>query len=64
MPTEKVSEFLDYQLKPVMQKGKAYIRYSEHFLEKVKNTSTLLKNAIPVTADVGGMYLSIPHKRT
>ena len=28
MPTEKVSEFLDYQLKPVMQNGKSYIRDS------------------------------------
>ena len=26
MPTEKVSEFLGYQLKPVMQNGKSYIR--------------------------------------
>ena len=40
MPTEKVSEFLVYQLKPVMQKGKSYIRDSEHFLEKIKNISS------------------------
>ena len=26
MPTEEVSEFLDYELKPVMQKGKSYIK--------------------------------------
>ena len=26
IPTEKVSEFLGYQLKPVMQNGKSYIR--------------------------------------
>ena len=30
MPAEKVSEFLDYELKPVMQKSKSYIRDSRH----------------------------------
>ena len=62
MPTEKVSEFLDYEIKPVMQKGKSYIRDSGHFLEKIKNISTLPENAILVTADVVGLYPSIPHQ--
>ena len=62
MPTEKVSEFLDYELKPVMQKGKSYIRDSGHFLEKIKNISALPENAILVTADVVGLYPSIPHQ--
>ena len=61
MPTEKVSEFLDYELKPVMQKGKSYIRDSGYFLQKIKNISTLPENAILVTADVVGLYPSIPH---
>ena len=58
MPTEKVSEFLDFQLKPVMQNGKSYIRDSGHFLEKIKNISALQENAILVTADIVGLY---PH---
>ena len=62
MPTEKVFEFLDYQLKPVMQNGKSYIRDSGHFLEKIKNICTLPENAILVTADVVGLYPSIPHQ--
>ena len=62
MPTEKVSEFLDYQLKPVMQNGKSYIRDSGHFLERIKNINTLPENAILVTADVVGLYPSIPHE--
>ena len=33
-PTEKVSEFLDHHLKPVMQGAKSYIKDSGHFLEK------------------------------
>ena len=62
MSPEKVSKFLDCQLKPVMQKGKWYIRDSGHFLEKIKNISTLPENAILVTADVVGLYPSIPHQ--
>ena len=62
MPTEKLSEFLAYQLKPVMQKSKSYIRDSGHFLEKIKNISTFPENAILVTADVVGLYPSIPHQ--
>ena len=59
MRTEKISEFLDYGLKAVMQKGKSYIRDSGDFLEKIKN-STLQENVILVTADVVGLYPSIP----
>ena len=62
MPTEKVSEFLDYELKPVVQKGKSYIRDSGHFLEKIKSIRTLPENAILVTVDVVGLYPSIPHQ--
>ena len=44
-----------------MQKGKSYIRDFGHFLEKIKNISILPQNAILVTADVVGLYPSIPH---
>ena len=62
MPTEKVSEFLDYELKPVMQKGKSYVRDFGHFLQKIKHISTLPENAILIMADVVGLYPSIPHQ--
>ena len=45
-----------------MQNGKSYIRDSGHFLEKIKNISTHPENAILVTADVVGLYPSIPHQ--
>ena len=35
-PTEKISEFLDHHLKPVMQKGISYVRLST-FFRKNKN---------------------------
>ena len=60
-PTE-VSEFLDHHLKPVMQSGKSDIKNSGHFLEKKKTLGCIPDNAILVTADVVGLYPSIPHQ--
>ena len=54
-PTEKVSEFLDHHLKPVIQKGLCYIRDSQHFLEKIISIGNVPENAIFVTADVVGL---------
>ena len=61
-PTEKVSEFLDHHLKPVMQGGKSYIKDSGHFLEKIKTLRCIPDNALLVTADVVGLYPSTPHQ--
>ena len=58
-PTEKVSEFLDHHLKPVMQKGLSYI---QHFLEKIKTIGSVPENAIVVTVGVVGLYSNIPHQ--
>ena len=59
--TEKVSEFLDFQLKSVMQSSKSYIKDSGDFIRKIKDIPFISINAILVTADVVGLYPSIPH---
>ena len=61
-PTEKVSEFLDHHLKPIMQSGISYIRDSQHFSEKIKTIGSVPENAILVTADVMSLYPNIPHQ--
>ena len=61
-PTEKVSEFLDYHIKPVMQRSWPYTKDSENFIEKIKRVSNKSDDAILVTADVVGLYPSIPDK--
>ena len=60
-PTEKVSEFLDYHLKPTMQSAKSYIKDSSDFLRKLNDLGKLPENAILVTTDVVGLYPSNPH---
>ena len=62
MPTEKVSEFLDHHLKPIMQNGLSYIRDSQHSLEKIKTVGSILENAILVTTNVVGLYPNIPNQ--
>ena len=61
-PTEKVSEFLDSQLKPLMQSSRSYIKDSGDFIKKIKNIGTIPKDSILVTADFVGLYPSVPHK--
>ena len=61
MPTEKISEFLDHHLKPLMKQGESYIKDTGDFLEKLARVEGIPKGAILVTADVVGLYSSIPH---
>ena len=60
-PTEKVSEFLDHHLQPVMKREKSYVKDTGDFLEKTKSLGRIPEDAFLVTADVVGLYLSIPH---
>ena len=60
-PTEKVSEFLDHQLQPIMKQGNSYVKDTGDFLEKLRAIGEIPKGAILVTADVVRLYASIPH---
>ena len=60
-PTEKASEFLDFYLKRVMQNGASYIKDSNDFMNKI-NIIVIPNEALLVTADVVGVYPSIPHE--
>ena len=58
---QKVSEFLDHQLQLIMKQGNSYIKDTGDFLEKLRAIEEIPKGAILVTADVVGLYPSIPH---
>ena len=60
--TEKASEFLDHHLQPVMRSGMSCIKDTNEFLSKFKNLKKVPGNVILVTADVVGLYPSIPRK--
>ena len=61
-PTEKVSEFLDHHLQPVMKSGKSYVKDTGDFIEKIRNLGKIPKDSFLVTVDVVGLYPSIPHE--
>ena len=61
-PTEKISEFLDSQMKLMMQGSWSYIKDSGDFIRKIKNLTDIPKGAFLVTTDVMGLYPSIPHR--
>ena len=60
-PTEKVSEYLDYILKPIMQDSWSYIKDSGDSFKKSKNIGKIPGGAILVTADIIGLYPSRSH---
>ena len=60
--TEKASEFVDFLLKFLMQSDWPYIRDSGDFIDKMKKIGKHPKGFFLVTADVVGLYPSIPHK--
>ena len=45
-----------------MQEGEPYIKDTGDFLDKTRNINAIPENAILVTADVIGLYQSIPHQ--
>ena len=45
-----------------MQRGWSYIKNSGDFMKKTRNLGSIPKNAILITADVVGLYPSIPHE--
>ena len=44
-----------------MKEGKSYIKDTDDFLDKLKDLGEIPEGAILVTADVVGLYPSIPH---
>ena len=60
-PTEKVSEFLYNQLKPVMREGMSYIKDSNNFFHKTRDLKDIPNGGLLVTADAIGLHPSIPH---
>ena len=60
-PTEKLSQYLDFYLKPIVRNIPSYIKDTTHFLQVVLNQKEIPNNAILVTLDVKSLYTNIPH---
>ena len=60
-PTEKISEFVDYHLKPLIASIPSFVKDKNDFLHKLVDIDTLPEGAIKVSIDVVGLYPHIPH---
>ena len=60
-PTELISQFVDYHLKPLVHKTASYIKDTTHFLNKLDQLGHLPSNAILVTLNISLLYTNILH---
>ena len=60
-PTEKISEFVDYFLLPIVQKQNTYVKDTNHIL-KVLEATPLPKTVLLATLDVVAMYTNTPQE--
>ncbi|XP_063446591.1 uncharacterized protein LOC134726124 [Mytilus trossulus] len=59
-PTEKISEFVDYHLRPHVRTMPSYIQDTTDYLQKMDSLNPLPNNTILVSMDVSSLYTNIP----
>ena len=62
-PTERISQFVDYYINPLVSTLDSHIKDTTGFLNKLCNLGNLPNNAILVTLDVSSLYTNIPHNQ-
>ena len=60
-PTERISEYVDYHLQPLVAKTPSYLKDTTDFLQKLSTLTDLPPGCILVTLDVSSLYTNIPH---
>ena len=59
--TEKVSEIVDYLIKPYLPSVTSYLKDTQDFLQKVRRLGPIPQGSLLMTLDVVSLYPSIPH---
>ena len=60
-PTERISQFVDHHLQPLVTKLPSYIKDTTHFLNKLNSIGQLPNGVLLLTLDVASLYTNIPH---
>jgi hypothetical protein len=60
--TERISAFVDEQIRPLAQAVPSYLKDTTHFLNRLTSLQEVPQGSMLVTADVTSLYPSIPHK--
>jgi len=58
-PTERISQFVDFHINPLVASLDSHIKGTTDFLNELANRATLPNNAILVTLDVSSLYTNI-----
>ena len=59
-PSERISAFVDWFLKPIVPKIPSYIKDTTHFLQMIGDLGEIPENCILATLDVSALYTNIP----
>ena len=59
--TERISQLVDFFLKPIVRDTRSYIKDTSHFLQLIKPFLDLPDNTFLVTLDVSSLYTNIPY---
>ena len=62
VPTERISQFVDFFLQPGVKNIRSYIKDTTHFLSVLSSIHTLNEGTILVTLDVSSLYTNIPNR--
>ena len=60
-PTERISEFVDYHINPIVKCLPSVLVDTSDFLRRLENVGYIPETAIFGTIDVVGLYPHIPH---
>ncbi len=59
-PSERISAFVDWFLKPILPKIPSYIKDTTHFLKLIEDLGEIPENCLLATLDVSALYTNIP----
>ena len=62
-PTERISQFVDYHINPLVSTLDSHVKDTTDFLNKLSNLGNLPNSAILVTLDVSSLYNNISHNQ-
>ena len=60
-PSERISQFVDWFLKPIVPTIPSYIKDTTDFIRRIENLPNIPDNCIMATLDVSALYTNIPH---
>jgi hypothetical protein len=60
-PTENISKYIDYVLRPHVMNLPSYIKDTTDFINKIKSKKFKSEQTLLVTLDVSSLYTNIPH---